>query len=665
MTKFLLLFAFSTLFVGCDRSAENLSTRSPGGTSAVSGGSSSTAELPFDLAAIKLTGSEPEGVVNGVFMGDANRDHEVSIEDFSLCKSTFGSPVEKYTGCDFNGDGKVDLFDFGVLKKNFGKLEVWGVTAKCVATGKTLNCAGKNGTVVTLTNVSAFASSSDGKVQCAFANQALSCWGEPSPIKNIPTDLGSVKALAIGRDHACAVVGEGLRCWGKPGLAATSVPADLGPVSKISASTLQTCAVSGGKVRCWGTDSGMGELKVPADLSGVTAIASSWMYNCAIASDAVRCWGYSGYRNPFKQIDPADGAIAVSLGTEHACLVTKNKSPHHKNNVRCWGLSNKYGEVNVPEDMADVTAISANNYQTCVIVNQRTRCWGGTWDLPPNPAPEKFLAVSTEATETCAVGENHQPRCWGSSAANIPSHITALSNIAITQQLRCGVTASTPAKLDCWTPWAEGHRFEASTLGAANQTLSASDNRVCATGDGILQCFAVFGYFAPNWDTWEKFSPPIPLGAVTGVAVGHYLSCAISDGTLKCWKYERYLNEPWEYKVPADLGTVTAVAVADSYVCAIANKRARCWNSSNTLSFFPPADLGDVTTISSGTNHSCAIKTDGKLRCWGDNTRGQTNVPGDLTNVTSVTVGPYHTCAIAAQGLRCWGDNSNGQSHSP
>ncbi|MFO0897485.1 MAG: Ig-like domain-containing protein [Pirellulales bacterium] len=52
-------------------------------------------------------------------VGDANGDGRVDLTDFGLLKANFGSGTTRAKG-DFNGDQKVDLTDFGILKQNFG-----------------------------------------------------------------------------------------------------------------------------------------------------------------------------------------------------------------------------------------------------------------------------------------------------------------------------------------------------------------------------------------------------------------------------------------------------------------------------------------------------------------------------------------------------------------
>ncbi len=55
-----------------------------------------------------------------VLAGDANRDRQVSILDFAILRSNFGSASGTFSQGDFNYDGQVSILDFAVLRSNFG-----------------------------------------------------------------------------------------------------------------------------------------------------------------------------------------------------------------------------------------------------------------------------------------------------------------------------------------------------------------------------------------------------------------------------------------------------------------------------------------------------------------------------------------------------------------
>ena len=60
-------------------------------------------------------------LVSALTPGDANGDGSVDLQDFGLLKANFGTTGgATWAMGDFNGDGNVDLQDFGLLKANFG-----------------------------------------------------------------------------------------------------------------------------------------------------------------------------------------------------------------------------------------------------------------------------------------------------------------------------------------------------------------------------------------------------------------------------------------------------------------------------------------------------------------------------------------------------------------
>ncbi|MFO0898360.1 MAG: dockerin type I repeat-containing protein [Pirellulales bacterium] len=75
------------------------------------------------------TGLEPKlEPVPGLTLlpGDANGDGKVDLTDFGILKTNFGSGSSLSQG-DFNGDAHVDLTDFGILKQSFGVSGAVGV----------------------------------------------------------------------------------------------------------------------------------------------------------------------------------------------------------------------------------------------------------------------------------------------------------------------------------------------------------------------------------------------------------------------------------------------------------------------------------------------------------------------------------------------------------
>ena len=71
---------------------------------------------------------------------------------------------------------------------------------------------------------------------------------------DVPSDLGTVSAVAAGYCHTCTVRADGqLVCFGGNSAGQCDVPPDLGPVLAVSAGYFHTCAVrADGRLVCFG-----------------------------------------------------------------------------------------------------------------------------------------------------------------------------------------------------------------------------------------------------------------------------------------------------------------------------------------------------------------------------------------------------------------------------
>lgn len=69
-------------------------------------------------------------VVLYTLLGDVNGDRKVDLNDYAVLKQNFGrTPAQ----ADFNGNGRHDLEDFGILKANFGRVEPTSAAAAASA----------------------------------------------------------------------------------------------------------------------------------------------------------------------------------------------------------------------------------------------------------------------------------------------------------------------------------------------------------------------------------------------------------------------------------------------------------------------------------------------------------------------------------------------------
>jgi len=81
-----------------------------------------------DVAALRDVGWDTIDGVIPLLPGDANGDGTVDLADFGILRSEFGMTAGMLLA-DFNGDGMVDLADFGILRANFGSSAVAALDA--------------------------------------------------------------------------------------------------------------------------------------------------------------------------------------------------------------------------------------------------------------------------------------------------------------------------------------------------------------------------------------------------------------------------------------------------------------------------------------------------------------------------------------------------------
>lgn len=273
------------------------------------------------------------------------------------------------------------------------------------------------------------------------------------PCSTVPVDVvgltSGVASVSAGVSHACAVTTAGnAKCWGynnagqlgngvvsTGGCRCITTPVDvlgLSTVAAISAGAAWTCALTtSGGVKCWGDDvyGFLGDAgacsvgcSMPVDVSGLTSgvasISAGWGHTCAITTaGGAKCWGDSSYgqlgdgtsgnpscgcqRVPVDVYGLTSGAVSVSAGGSHACVVTSTGS------AKCWGrnLHGALGNgtlagasptpVDVSGPLSGVNVVSVGGEgHTCALMSATyARCWGdnviGQLGMATNIGPEQ------------------------------------------------------------------------------------------------------------------------------------------------------------------------------------------------------------------------------------------------------------------------------------
>ncbi len=315
--------------------------------------------------------------------------------------------------------------------------------------------------------------------------------------------------ISAGFGHTCAVMSDGSgRCWGRNpvGQLGSRYAGEEGSTTPVSTSYMYsldfiaagngaTCYIAAGlgSVGCWGTDSydiADGASQLP-DEGETLGVYPAYEHACALTTTAAYCWGIGdngriGQGNLFFDRDEptyvsgTNGAIALSVGEEHACVIM----PDHT--VQCWG-SNSSGQCGTGsaedtenyaaevQDIDSAVVLEVGGFHSCAVLDDATvACWGnnsagqigdGSTDDQPVPVPvlglEDVQSVCAGWGHSCALKTDGTVSCWGYGAALgyggtedrvNPVSVQDLSNVTA---ITCG-TRHSCALLEDGTAWCWG-----------------------------------------------------------------------------------------------------------------------------------------------------------------------------------------------------------------
>ena len=282
---------------------------------------------------------------------------------------------------------------------------------------------------------------------------------------------------------------------------------------------------------------------------------------------------------------------------------------------------------------------------------------GGSPDLPGFVLPIASLAISAGSSYTCAIVEG-KAWCWGD---NLTGKLG--DNSLIGKDLPVAVV-QTPADTTAGT--------DAVLLDSGVARISAGNRHTCAIVDGTAKCWGGNDDGQLGNNSFTSSSTPVQVSGlvsdVLAISAGKEHTCVVHNGAAKCWgnNQEGRLGDN-------TVTTLTNLGVVDPN------------NNNNRMMPVQVSGLvSDVTVISAGDSHTCAIH-DGAAKCWGNNEDGRlgddsiTNIAsggitaidanrkvpeqvmGLVSDVTAISAGEKHTCAIHSGAAKCWGKNNLGQ----
>lgn len=358
--------------------------------------------------------------------------------------------------------------------------------------------------------------------------------------------------------------------------------------------------------------------------------------------------------------------------------------------LRCWGISNTYGELGTgntnevttvvePSPTDQFSDVSVSDSYTCAITSlKKLKCWGrnyygqlgngnttNVYSPTDIDSSENYVAIRTGGSSTCGLTESGKIKCWGANTSGqlglghtnvqitpaIVDSANTYSFLSYNGAVGCGIT-SLGGNLRCW-----GFNNYQQVLSGSTTTQTSPVN----TDPGTIYKFVEAGYTV----------------------------CGITDtDALKCWGANA--------KGQTGNGGITTVTtrnivdagtsykfidVAGDYTCGItATDDLKCWGEvRGTFSFQQTNQQNTPTLVGDGVKYSasslsayggCAIGTDGDLYCMGDiyNRQFYPAQAPDMVNFdpsstfTSYGVGSTNMCGIRSDGTVLCAGNYTGSS---
>lgn len=326
------------------------------------------------------------------------------------------------------------------------------------------------------------------------------------------------------------------------------------------------------------------------------------------------------------------------------------------------------------EEAAEAGAAYASS---CLDLNNRSQTWGGAQpDLTQttdcdgsaaSPAPD-YVYESSNIRTSFTVGDLEFSDYFSAiiTSTGYTELIDSSDNVVDTYQ-------HTSKKTIVWSTNYQAQRSVSGTY------------RTCAIISGTVYCWGYnrFGQLG-NGESIGLGSPedsssvdsliPVKVKQETGVLAGktvtdmfsaQWHSCALADGKVYCWGYNRDgqlgngvsgINE--HSNVPVEVGgalagkTVTDVGGSGNTSCAIAEGKIYCWGLNDT---------GATAYGLVGVNNGGTTWFDTPQAVY-TNDANPNALPSDYTATQIQTSGSrgYNLCAIADDKVYCWGNNNQG-----
>jgi len=395
---------------------------------------------------------------------------------------------------------------------------------------------------------------------------------------------------------------------------------------------LTTCVLkTGGKVYCWGDNSyaqlgnGFGNYQIG---KGIGNFWSDTAYPVLLDSSLME-----------GDITPLSGAIAITVGNQHACALL------YDGRVMCWG-SNAHGQLGdgliggAPGQAGALFVVGLGGPGSIAGLTSPRAV--------QNPLRQTIFAtaISAGATHTCALLNTKQIVCWGDNSygqAGQPN----LQGVPQALAIPTLVSLNVPSM-----PYVDGTLATGVASGVFSTCILT--NRwgglpMCWGNDwmGALGRSETFQTEVPA--ELPNFSVPQLTDTDGGIvrivsSPTAYDSCVLSGlGRAFCWgdNTNGQLANGTSGNISAQpifsATGASVVAIGESNACAILSGRLQCWGANfyGQLGFEDPESLysiiygptwvpiaSGVVDVSIGTGFVCAILNYSSVECWGSNMHG-------------------------------------------
>jgi Regulator of chromosome condensation (RCC1) repeat len=331
-------------------------------------------------------------------------------------------------------------------------------------------------------------------------------------------------------------------------------------------------------------------------------------------------------------------AIALAAGSEHACVITRERR------VKCWGeaaygalgnnarkLVDEWTPVDVVGLAGPATAIGSGYQFTCALTGSgRVNCWGlnalgqlgnGTTSNSRTPVLvlglENVTALAVGYNKACAIVASGEVKCWGqvnpvkgAPATLSPATLPVPFEVA-------AVLANTGSRFFLL---GKNGAIVRNVVGLNEQVLGESETHsIAGTIGGLCKLSRTGGVEClgqtPGDGSSDASSFVAPIGLGSGVAAiggGMFNACAVlATGAVKCW------------------GRGDTVGDGKSVA------------SGPTPEVLRPVDVLGISSaiaVSGGNSFVCALLAGGGVRCWGRNLSGVLGNDSIVPSTTPVAV---------------------------